>query len=388
MRYADGAPQEQRLYFELERRLGARRAVAVATVVRAWGSTPREVGAKMLVDADGSIAGTIGGGCGEAEVWQEAQEVLTDGRTREVHVDLTEALDTDDGKVCGGRLDVLVDLWSPEHKHLSELIRRLTGGLEQGGTVAVLTRLGPSGPPAWKSPRPTDPRAGERLLYLSSGELHGTLGAPELDAELLSRLPGRGHRVESVGGVDVFVELLEAPAELIIAGAGHIARPLTRMATLCGYEVTVVDDREAFAAPRWFPEAARVICRPFAEVFEGLEVTARTHIVLVTRGHKHDEECLRAVLHRPWAYLGMIGSRRRTGAVLADLAREGVCDKLLARIHAPIGLDIGAETPEEIAVAILAELIKVRRGGQAASLQRRPERSREQQGRTVVTPEV
>lgn len=362
--------------------------MAVATVVRAWGSTPREVGAKMLVDADGSIAGTIGGGCGEAEVWQEAQEVLTDGRTREVHVDLTEALDTDDGKVCGGRLDVLVDLWSPEHKHLSELIRRLTGGLEQGGTVAVLTRLGPSGPPAWKSPRPTDPRAGERLLYLSSGELHGTLGAPELDAELLSRLPGRGHRVESVGGVDVFVELLEAPAELIIAGAGHIARPLTRMATLCGYEVTVVDDREAFAAPRWFPEAARVICRPFAEVFEGLEVTARTHIVLVTRGHKHDEECLRAVLHRPWAYLGMIGSRRRTGAVLADLAREGVCDKLLARIHAPIGLDIGAETPEEIAVAILAELIKVRRGGQAASLQRRPERSREQQGRTVVTPEV
>lgn len=368
MRYAEQAPQEQRLYFELERRLTDERPVAVATVVRVWGSTPREVGAKMLVDADGSIAGTIGGGCGEAEVWQEAQEVLRDGRAREVHVDLTEDLDTDDGKVCGGRLDVVVDLWRPERAR--ELARRLTEGLEQGRTVAVLTRLGPSGPPAWKAPRPTDPATGERLLF--DGKLHGTLGSPELDAELCARLPGRGHRVESVGGQDVFVELLEAPARLVIAGAGHIARPLTRMASLCGYEVTVVDDREAFADRRWFPEAAEVICRPFEEVFGELEVGPRTHIVLVTRGHKHDEACLRAVLNKPWGYLGMIGSRRRTGAVFADLRSEGVPEEILSRIHAPIGLDIGAETPEEIAVSILAELIEVRRGPRRGRTARPP----------------
>lgn len=359
MRYADRAPQEQKLYFELERRLHEDRPVAVATVVRVWGSTPREVGAKMLVDPDGSIAGTIGGGCGEAEVWQGAQDTLQDGRTREVHVDLTEDVDSQDGKVCGGRLDVLVDLWQPARA--KELAARLVQELSQGRTLAVLTRLGPSGPPAWKVPRPTDPQAGERLLYTSQG-LVGTLGSPELDAELLSRLPGRGHRVESVGGQDVFVELLEAPPVLVIAGAGHIARPLTRMAAQCGFDVTVVDDRPAFADARWFPEAREVICRPFAEVFAELEVTPLVHIVLVTRGHKHDEECLRAVLDKPWGYLGMIGSRRRTGAVFADLRKEGVPEPILKKIHAPIGLDIGAETPEEIAVSILAELIQERRG--------------------------
>jgi xanthine dehydrogenase accessory factor len=203
--------------------------------------------------------------------------------------------------------------------------------------------------------------AGERLLYTDRG-LVGTLGSPELDAELLSRLPGRGHRVESVGGQDVFVELLEAPPLLVIAGAGHIARPLTRMASQCGFEVTVVDDRAVFADEKWFPEAHSVVCRPFAEVFSQLEVTPRTHIVLVTRGHKHDEDCLRAVLEKPWGYLGMIGSRRRTGAVFADLRAEGVPETILEKIHAPIGLDIGAETPEEIAVSILAELILTRRG--------------------------
>jgi xanthine dehydrogenase accessory factor len=250
LRYAEQAPQEHRLYFELEQRLQQDRPVAVATVVRAWGSTPREVGAKMLVDPDGSIAGTIGGGCGEAEVWQEAQHVLEDGRTREVHVDLTEDVDSEDGKVCGGRLDVLVDLWRPEKARA--LAEKLTEGLQKGSTVAVLTLLGKSGPPAWKVPRPTDPRAGERLLY-DGRKLSGTLGSRELDDELLARLPGRGHRVESVGGLDVFVELLESPPQLVIAGAGHIARPLTKMASLCGYEVTVVDDRPAFADARWFP---------------------------------------------------------------------------------------------------------------------------------------
>lgn len=359
MRYAEQAPQEQRLYFELERRLQAGRPVAVATVVRVWGSTPREVGAKMLVDPDGSIAGTIGGGCGEAEVWQEAREVLEDGRTREVHVDLTEEVDSDDGKVCGGRLDVVVDLWQPERAR--ELAARLTEGLARGRTLAVLTRLGPSGPPAWKVPRPTAPETGQRLLYTEGG-LVGSLGHPDLDAELLARLPGQGHRVETVGGHEIFVELLEAPPVLIIAGAGHIARPLTRMATMCGYEVTVVDDRPVFADLKWFPEAARVVCQPFEAFFQALEVTPRVHIVLVTRGHKHDEACLRAVLRQPWGYLGMIGSRRRTGAVFADLAGEGVPDQILRKIHAPIGLDLGAETPEEIAVSILAELIRERRG--------------------------
>ncbi|MEW6281844.1 MAG: XdhC/CoxI family protein [Candidatus Eremiobacterota bacterium] len=373
LRYSEHAPQEHRLYLDLADRLARSRPTVVATIVRAWGSTPREVGAKMLIDPDGSIAGTVGGGCGEAEVWQQAQQVLEDSIPRLVHVDLTEPVDSDDGKVCGGRFDVFVDLWRPD---LAGLAQSLARGLEARADLAVVTVLGSTRSPEFRKersdsgPLPQEvARAGARLL-VERGRLSGTLGLAALDLALEQQLDSTGVKSLPVGSgsLDVFVELLSAPPELVIAGAGHIARPLTRMAALCGYEVTVVDDRPIFADRRWFPEARQVLCAPFAETFRGLEVTDRTHVVLVTRGHKHDEEILRTLIGRPAAYVGMIGSRRRTAAVLDDLRRDGVDPDWLGRLHAPIGLDIGAETPEEIAVAILAELIKVRRGGKAASL--------------------
>ncbi len=375
---------ERALYLDLASRLEAGNPVAVATLVRAWGSTPREVGAKMLIDPEGRIAGTIGGGCGEAEAWQVAREAMKGGNPRLVHVNLTEDFDDASGRICGGRLDVLVEGLRPDSVRDRALARALREGCEEGRELALMAVLGPTSSADWRRPEAVavsegvagEVALGTRLALVPPENLVGSLGDRQAEQALLEQarqaLRQQKPTVVSVdvGGQpwDVFIDVMVPAQELVIAGAGHIARPLCRMAALCGYRVTVVDDRPEFADPAYFPEAAEVVCRPFVEAFHLLQAGPRTHVVLVTRGHKHDEECLRALLGKAPAYLGMIGSRRRTGAVFQELEAEGVDPAWLDRVHAPIGIDLGAETPEEIAVAILAEMIAVRRGGQAPSL--------------------
>ncbi|HKY59455.1 MAG TPA: XdhC family protein [Gemmatimonadota bacterium] len=210
-------------------------------------------------------------------------------------------------------------------------------------------------------------RIGRRLAW--DGErLLGTLGDPALDdaaRQLLANAEGRGTARVEAGGLELYVERVTPPAELVIVGAGHIAQPLSRIGSLLGFRVTVVDDRPDFARRDRFPDADRVVVADFAEPFAGIPIGPRTHVVLVTRGHRYDYDCVRALAQagaEP-AYVGMIGSRRRVRAAFEQLAAEGFDGERLSRIHAPIGLDIGAETPAEIAVAIAAEMILVTRGG-------------------------
>ncbi|MEN1759689.1 MULTISPECIES: XdhC family protein [Anoxynatronum] len=149
--------------------------------------------------------------------------------------------------------------------------------------------------------------------------------------------------------------------QLVILGGGHIAKPLTTMAAQAGFQVTVVDDRLSFANQKRFPEAQQVICESFSTCFQRLDITSVTYVVIVTRGHRHDLECLRAVIDKGQAYVGMIGSKRRVKGILEELEREGYSKELLEKVHTPIGLDIGAVTPEEIALSIAAELVSCRR---------------------------
>lgn len=372
--------QQRTLYGELARRLEQGQPVAVATIVRAWGSTPREVGARMLVDRGGSILGTVGGGCGEAEVWEEAQNLFGAPGARVVHVDLTEDPDSDSGKVCGGRFDVLVELWRPETAQTTALARSIARSSCCGDGLVVASLLGPTATPEWKRSGGARPESrlplGLRLVFRVESGLEGSLGTPSADAALeqAARQALREQRDQVVSlcleGVhhDLYLEVLAAPSELVIAGAGHIARPLCAMAALCGYSVVVIDDRSEYADAARFPGAHRVVCQPFEPFFEGLSVSGNSHVVLVTRGHRHDQDCLRQLVGRDLAYVGMIGSRRRIRAVFDELLAEGVDGAWLERVHAPIGLDIGAQSPEEIAVCILAEMVMIRRGGSGRSL--------------------
>jgi xanthine dehydrogenase accessory factor len=228
---------------------------------------------------------------------------------------------------------------------------------------------------------------GRRLALARSGsgelEVHGTLGARDVDEaagallrEALASPRSRdGLRTLAAGAarahpLEVYLEVRWAVQELVVVGAGHIALPMAHMGAMLGFRVTVIDDRPDFATRERFPTAHRVIRADFSDPFAGVPLHERSHILLVTRGHKYDYECLIRALRAdpPPAYIGMIGSRRRVRATYVQLVEEGFSMDHIDRIHAPVGLDVGAETPEEIAVAVAAELVMVRRGGSGLPL--------------------
>src|SRR3984885_15300599 len=236
---------------------------AVATIVSAQGSIPSFKTAKMLVRDDGSIVGTIGGGCVEAEVWQAAREVMESARPATLPFDLNQDPKYDPALVCGATLEI-------------------------------------------------------------------------------------------------FVEPILPPADLYIFGAGHVAASLYQVARIAGFDLTIIDDREAYANRERFPEA-QVIAEDFEKAAAETSPNESSHIVIVTRGHRDDMRILRWAVQTPARYIGMIGSKRKTITIFKELQQEGLPAHLFDRVHSPIGLDIGAITPEEIAVSITAELIAKRR---------------------------
>lgn len=326
---------------ELAAELAAGRPVVRAVIVKAWGSTPREVGADMLVRQDGALRGTIGGGCGEAEIYELAVEMLSQGSDQGYlcHVDLTEDPEEGGDKVCGGRFDVMLHLLEPEPH--AEKVAAAQSILEGGGQLCWTTLACGGEPGFWKQ--------GKTRLPL------------ELRLDVRQDPVRQPQWTESPCGDRRFEEPMGQAMRLVIVGAGHIARPLCRLAAEVGYRVTVLDDREEYARPELFPDATEVVAADYAAELLRLAAHPDTSVVLVTRGHKHDQDCLRLMAGQPLAYLGMIGSQRRIDAVYAELVEEGYSAEALRAVHAPVGLEIGAYTPAEIAVSILAQMIKVRR---------------------------
>jgi xanthine dehydrogenase accessory factor len=222
---------------------------------------------------------------------------------------------------------------------------------------------------------------GAKLLVERDSSSIGSLGSADLDQAVVedarSAMDERRSRVVSYpvpglaqpdGGVLVFHEVLEPQPQLLIIGAGHIAVPLAHFGKTLGFEVVVLDDRDKYANRERFPGADQIIAADFGGTLRDFPLTAATYVVIITRAHTYDEESLRLILDKPAAYIGMIGSRRRVQTVLRTLTSEGYDRERLSAIHAPIGLDIGSETPEEIALAIIAEVVTVRRGGTGVPL--------------------
>lgn len=346
------------IHEEVEELLAGGETIATATVVRTQGSTPREVGAKMVIRPTGETLGSIGGGCGEAEVWQAAMDALKDGRPRLVTLDLTGDVALDTEMVCGGVMEVFVELW--EGKDL-QFLRKANEAMEEAGGFVSIT------------PISTEANVLRRLV-LPGGEAVGTLGDESVDSlvtawALQALSEGKS---QTVPGTEkqpgVFLDVQVVPPTLLIAGAGHIAVPLSRMGSMLGFRVVVLDDRPLFANAERFPEADEVIAAPFGETLASYPLDDQTYVAIMTRGHAHDLECLVEVIGKPAAYIGMIGSRRRVRGVLDLVKERGLSEDSLARVHAPIGLDIGALTPEEIALSVIAEVVKARRGGTGRSL--------------------
>lgn len=363
------------IFQNIIRELETGETVAVATIVRRKGSVPREVGAKMLVQRGGKISGTVGGGCGEAEVWRAALNVMDTHRPAMVQVDLTEEIAMESQGVCGGIFDVFVQPWRAESEaeqpSTLEIARAIEGALEGERAVALATVIAAGG--VWRG------LIGQSLLVHENGETQGTLNFPGMIVELTTEQLVQAARAAITIGkphmqriadaqaantwAEVFLEPFVPPPVLLIAGAGHIAAPLAALAHIMNYGVSVTDDRASFASRERFPSAKQLLVGDIEATLRNYPITQRTHVVLVTRAHAHDVQGLRAIIDSPAAYIGMIGSQRRVWAVFKLLHDEGVPAEKLARVRAPIGLDLGSSTPEEIALGIMAEITLLRHRG-------------------------
>jgi xanthine dehydrogenase accessory factor len=348
----------------------------LATIIRTRGSVPREVGAKMIVPREGQPFGTIGGGCGEGEVLRRAYPLFEQNvPPRVVQVDLTGDFDQDEIQVCGGLMDVALDLWNPgEHRELAHALAEATHARRPTALVTAINSvdslvagakscLSLDQDGAVLTPTlPLDPAA-VRIFTNSV-----TAGTPQLfslspQGEVVEDSVARGQ-----AWPQIFVDVQPGLQTLIIVGAGHIAQPLCEIGHMLGFRTVVIDDRWAFANRERFPHANDIRVGAFEETLNTLEINEHSFVVVVTRGHVWDETSVKAVLKRKPAYVGMIGSKRRAKTTLERLAEEGYSSAELSRVHTPMGLDIAAETPAEIAVAIAAELIRVRRGGPLETL--------------------
>jgi xanthine dehydrogenase accessory factor len=394
----------QELIHDLERG----ETVAMATIVKRKGSVPREVGAKMLVHRGGKISGTVGGGCGEAEVWRSALNVIDTQHPQMVQVDLTEEIAMESQGVCGGIFDVFVQPWYNrpydrlllDQPSMQDFAHAINEALEGERAVALATIIAGSG--TWR------PSIGQQMLIHEDGKTFGALSLPDapagaimdvdqgigqaladqsavggdqsaptltiqlIEAAQKAITAGKPH-VEKVPGpantwVEIFIEPFIPPPVLLIAGAGHIAAPLAALGQLMNFSVSVTDDRPSFANRERFPTAKQLLVGDIETTLKNYLITPRTHIVLVTRAHAHDVHGLRAVIDSPAAYIGMIGSQRRVWAVFKLLHEEGFPAEKLARVRAPIGLDLGGSTPEEIALCIMAEIIMLRHGGTGVAM--------------------
>src|SRR5688572_10233944 len=254
------------IFEEIRRLRKEGRKAVLATIVQIRGSVPSFQTAKMLVRDDGSILGSVGGGCVEADVWAAAQDVLREEKSRVMTFDLTEESMAEGGLICGGK-------------------------------------------------------------------------------------------------VEIFVEPVLPVPEMVIFGAGHISTQVSKIATVAGFRTTIVDNRPIYANADRFPEAEAIHSDSFEEAFQALTPTENTYLVIVTRGHQEDENVLRWAVGTNARYIGMIGSKRKIRTIADNLTGEGIDRDRIERVHMPIGLDIGAVTPEEIAVAIVAEAIQIRRTG-------------------------
>ncbi len=362
------------MYHQVKQFIEEGETLAIATIVSTLGSTPREVGAQMVIGASGEILGTVGGGCGEAEVIREAVQVIRSRKPTTVKVELMDDIESDSPAVCGGILNVFVDPW---WKDPDGICPRLAGELlqahEDGAAAVAVTVV--------RAENCTDVAEGEKCFIRDGAVKVGNIRNKELLQTILqeagTRLMGEECRQVSLAipgtdcKVEVFFQVLTAVRKVIIVGAGHLALPMVKFAKILGFHVTVIDDRVMYANRQRFPDADEVMVGDMAETLGGIEITPQTYIVLITRGHQFDEPCLREVIRSPAKYIGMIGSRRRVKACFIRFRdEEGIPEELLNRVYAPIGLDIKAESPEEIALSIISEMVKVRRGGTAQSLAR------------------
>lgn len=332
------------------------RSSAMATIVRTEGSTYRRAGARLLVNADGPILGNLSGGCLEGEMTIEAERVLADGLPTLLIYDLS----ADDeaiwgwGLGCNGTMEVFIEpaaTWRGA-------ARSIAAALDEGRSVAIATTI---------TSHSTE-LVGSHLVMMSDGSIAASTGRSDWDEKLVApvreALATRRHTLISIEDARIFIEALVVPDVLVIFGAGHDAVPVGRVCSELGFEIVVVDDRDTFLSDERFPNADAFLKPAQVVDLEKRYPDANLHAVVMTHNYLRDLDYLEMLSNQTWTYVGVLGPQRRLQRLLRDLEGKGtaVTEEWRSLLHGPAGLDLGAEGPEEIAVAIAAELLAVRNG--------------------------
>jgi xanthine dehydrogenase accessory factor len=329
------------------------KAVAIATIVKANGSPMRPIGSKMAVTTDQQITGSVTGGCIEGAVYEEAQEVLTSEKPKAVRYGVaSDQTPWEIGLSCGSSLDIFIESLqsSAWQTHYSTLQKNLDENL----LFATVTLLNGDG-------------TGAKLLVWPDGRTQGSLGSPDLEAAALKaamlQLNTRDPKAVKLSEeVEAFIDVFLPPSRLVIVGAVHIAIPMVGLAKALGFRTLVVDPRKPYNNRERFPDADELILEWPSEAVEKLNPDQGTFIAVVSHDDKLDNPALAAALKSEAAYVGVLGTKRNVAKRLDALRELGVTEEQLARLHAPIGLDIGAVQPEEIALSVLAEIVAVHHG--------------------------
>jgi len=324
------------------------KSIALATVVQTWGSSPRRAGAKMAFTSDGRITGSVSGGCVENAVVEAGMESLRTRQPRLLHFGVADETAWEVGLACGGSIEVFVqpldpDIFQSVHSVLKE---------ERSGISATVIK----GP---------EEILGRELLLQDDGRQTGTISA-EWDEQVLKLAhetlsTGSAHRVSLNEDVEIFLEpILPSPA-LIIVGGVHIAIALASLAKTLGYRTIMIDPRTAWGNEQRFPHVDQLITKWPQEAFEKVHLTRSSAVVMLTHDPKLDDPAVKIALSSPAFYVGALGSKKTAVKRQERLLNDGLSEAQLSHLHAPIGLDIGAQTPEEIALAIMAEVVNAHR---------------------------
>jgi len=330
----------------------------LATVVRTKGMTPQKAGAKQLIRQDGSSIGTLGGGCVEGDIWFYAKEMLREKsgpQFRDYY--LNEDVAAKDGLVCGGTMYFFIEpFWQPQE--YLPFANEITNAYQGGQPVSLATVVsGPDGK-----------GLGQKVLIRQDGTTFGSLENEKLLAEVIKvgrKLAafGKNQIVQSEDGAEVYVEGFTTPPTLVIMGGGHVGRTIYNLALTLGFRIYVIDDRPEFSNKERFPQAVETIVADFEKGLNSVPVHFNTFILVATRGHRYDDAATQSAIKTKARYIGLLGSKRKNLMIFRDLLKNGISLDRIREINAPVGLNIGALTPEELAVSIMAEIIKCIRGG-------------------------
>ncbi|HDI78229.1 MAG TPA: XdhC/CoxI family protein [Desulfobacteraceae bacterium] len=323
---------------------------AIGTIVRKSGSSPRSEGTKIVIFENGDIFGSIGGGRLEAEIIQKAKGVIERQKPQNIDFYLKGKDVAGLDMICGGDVEIFLEPFNPKDRVLREIIDKileLYGLGKRGGLATCLDQK------SWKRGE------SNKFLITQDREIIGRY--EEIPSEQITQLLHiTSSKIVNLGNMNYFIEPIVSIPTLFLFGGGHISLHISHIASLVGFRVVVVDDRDEFVNSERFPEASELHCIPFEEVLNRLSINSDSYLVIVTRGHLCDKTVLSQALRTNALYIGMIGSKRKRDTIYRALMDEGYTREDLQRVHCPIGLSIGAETPEEIAISIVAELIKIR----------------------------